>query len=415
MKNLNIFSVTVSSIIPLLILGPLFPDLIVCLLSLVFLFYVFKYKLFFYFTKKPIILFFIFCAYCILVSIFVAKDVLLSFESSLFYFRIGVFSCLIWYLLEKNTKILEYFYYSFLASFSVLIVDGYVQFFTGYNTIGIQVSGIRVSSFFVDELIMGSYLSRLYPMAFALLLLKRQNNKIELSLITIFFFLTSGLIYISGERTALFFHVLSVTFITLLIKKLKLLRCFIFIGLFAITAILSLQNNDLKKRMLISSFESIGINKETKYIFSQGHNDLVVGAYKMFLDKPVFGHGPKMFREICKDKKYSSGVSHCSTHPHNFYIQLLAETGIIGFMFLFSVFIYVIYCALRQIKTIVLKEKRYLTDYQVCLLASLLITVWPLSPNGNFFNNWLAICYSLPFGFYLHSIYGKNRRDQLKE
>jgi len=167
--------------------------------------------------------------------------------------------------------------------------------------------------------------------------------------------------------------------------------------------------------MLISSFESIGINKETKYIFSQGHNDLVAGAYKMFLDKPVFGHGPKMFREICKDKKYSSGVSHCSTHPHNFYIQLLAETGIIGFMFLFSVFIYVIYCALRQIKTIVLKEKRYLTDYQVCLLASLLITVWPLSPNGNFFNNWLAICYSLPFGFYLHSIYGKNRRDQLKE
>jgi hypothetical protein len=33
------------------------------------------------------------------------------------------------------------------------------------------------------------------------------------------------------------------------------------------------------------------------------------------------------------------------------------------------------------------------------------------SPNGNFFNNWLAIVYSLPTGFYLHSIYGNNRKD----
>ena len=73
------------------------------------------------------------------------------------------------------------------------------------------------------------------------------------------------------------------------------------------------------------------------------------------------------------------------------------------------------YCGVRQLKTIVFKEKRYLSDYQVCLLACLLITVWPLSPNGNFFNNWLAICYSLPVGFYLHSIYEKNRKQAFKE
>ena len=94
-------------------------------------------------------------------------------------------------------------------------------------------------------------------------------------------------------------------------------------------------------------------------------------------------------------------------HPHNFYIQLLAETVIIGFLFLFSALIYFLYSALRQFKSIILKQKRPLTDYQVCLLAGILITVWPFTPNGNFFNNWLMVAYSLPIGFYLQSIYSK--------
>ena len=133
----------------------------------------------------------------------------------------------------------------------------------------------------------------------------------------------------------------------------------------------------------------------------------------MFKDQPLLGHGPKMFRVICKDEKYAVGISPCMTHPHNFYVQLLAETGIIGFLFLFSAFVYVIYTALRQFKSIIFRQKRPLTDYQVCLLGGILITVWPLTTNGNFFNNWLMIVYSLPVGFYLQSIYSKKSRKYI--
>ena len=414
MKLINFI---VILIIPFLILGPFVPDLIVSLSSLVFLGYVFRDRLFFYFTKKPLIVFFAFCLYCILVSLVVAEDKLLSFESSLFYFRIGVFSCLIWYLIEQDKKILQYFYYALVFCFVALVADGYLQFFAGENILGYSKwENNRISSFFDDELIMGSYLSRLFPLLFALFLIK-EKKRFETYFIGLLFILIDVLIYMSGERTAFFYLNLSTLFIIVLINQYQKFRLLTFIIAFALIGTLTVTNDKLKTRMITKPATNMGFIKsdQEKYIFTKVHDSHIKTAFNMFLDKPVFGHGPKMFRVICKDEKYATGVKPCSTHPHNFYIQLLAETGIIGFLFLLSALLYVIYFALRQFKTIVFKEQRYLTDYQVCLLACLLITVWPLSPNGNFFNNWLMICYSLPVGFYLHSIYGKNRKEVLKK
>ena len=175
-EQLKIYYFLILSLIPFLIWGPFFPDLIVSLSSLIFLYYVIKNKEFRFFKNKPLIIFFIFCAYCILVSIFVAKDMLLSLGSSLFYFRIGVFNCVIWYLIEQDKKILNYFYYALVICFSALIIDSYIQFFSGTNIIGLPKAGDRISSFFGEELIMGSYLSRLFPLLFALFVLKEKKN-----------------------------------------------------------------------------------------------------------------------------------------------------------------------------------------------------------------------------------------------
>ena len=400
------YSLLLSLIIPFLILGPFFPDLIVSLSSLFFLIYIVKNKLLFFFNKKPLTFFFIFCIYCILDSIFVARDILLSFESSLFYFRIGVFSCLIWYLLEQDKKILNYFYYSLVICFSALIVDGYFQFFVGENILGLpKGENNRISSFFGDELIMGSYLSRLFPLLFALFILK-EKKKLELYFGSLLFILLGGLVLISGERAAFFFYCLSFIFIIIFMNGYAKFRIVLSVCSVIVIIIIISSYSQVKNRVLSNPTSTI-----TKSIFTPAHDSLIRTAYNMFLEKPLVGHGPKMFRVICEDEKYAVGITPCMTHPHNFYVQLLAETGIIGFSFLFSVFAYVSYCAYRQFKSIVLRQKRYLTDYQVCLLAGILITVWPLTTNGNFFHNWLMIVYSLPVGFYLHSIYGKNRKN----
>ncbi|MDA7801676.1 O-antigen ligase family protein [Candidatus Pelagibacter sp.] len=340
-----------------------------------------------------------------------AENIALSIKSSLFYFRIGVFSCFIWYLIENDKSILNYFYYALVLCFSALVVDGYFQYFTGANIFGLKIIENRISSFFGDELIMGSYLSRLFPLLFALFLVKKKQ-KFEIYFIGLLFILVDVLIYVSGERSAFFFLNLSTVFIIILIKEYQKFRLITFIiAIFCIT-ILSLNSSKLNDRMFIDPAKHMGLIESSvePTIFTPHHDSLIRTAYNMFKDQPLLGHGPKMFRVICKNKKYATGITPCMTHPHNFYVQLLAETGIIGFLFLFSALSYVLYAALRQFKSIIFKRKRYLTDYQVCLLAGILITVWPFSPNGNFFTNWLIITYSLPVGFYLESIYSKKNR-----
>ena len=409
--NTLLINLSIVLIVPFLIWGPFFPDLIVVIVTLFFSYYVIKKKLYYYFNNIPLKIFFLFCVVAVISSIF-AKDILFSLKSSIFYFRIGIFTCFIWYLIDKDRIILSYFYYALILCFTVLTIDGYYQYFNGKNLFGFEIVGTRISSFFGDEMIMGSYLSRLFPLLFALFLIKKKKTN-EIYFIGLLFILVDILIYLSGERTAFFYLNLSTIFIIILIKDYKKFRLITFtIALFCVF-IISLNSSKLTNRMILEPLNDMGFIENSKdvTIFSPTHDSMIKTAFNMFLDKPLLGHGPKMFRKLCSQKKYAVGFPSCSTHPHNFYVQLLAETGIIGVSFLLILFFYIFYCCYKHIKSIIFKQERYLTDYQICLLSCLLITTWPFAPNGNFFNNWLMIVYSLPIGFYLQSIYSRKKSD----
>ena len=407
-SSLFFINLVMASIIPFLILGPFLPDLIVSISALFFLFFILKNNNFSYLNNIPFYIFLIFCVISIISSL-EAIDISKSIKSSLFYFRIGLFSFFICYLINRDKSILSYFYYAIVICFSILVIDGYFQYFNGFNLLGFK--NARVSSFFGDELILGSYLSRLFPLLFALFLVKKKK-KFEIYFIGILFIFVDVLIYMSGERAAFFFLNLSTVFIILLIKEYQKFRLVTFIIAIIAIIFLSLNSSKFTNRMFKGPAEDMGFLKSSDkfIIFSPAHDSLIRTAFNMYKAKPIIGHGPKMFRLICENKKYAVGVMPCNSHPHNFYVQLLAETGVIGFLILLSALCYVLYSALRQLKSIIFRQKRPLTDYQVCLLAALLITVWPLTTNGNFFNNWLMIVYSLPLGFYLQTFNSKKRQ-----
>ena len=137
-----------------------------------------------------------------------------------------------------------------------------------------------------------------------------------------------------------------------------------------------------------------------KYLFSLGHSKHYEVAFKMFSDKPLFGHGLKSFRYKCHKFQVDIG---CSSHPHNTYVQLLAESGIFSFILVLILFFLFCYLIIKNYLNR-LKFNKNFYNARVFILGSFLISLFPIVPTGSFFTNWLSIIYFLPLGilFYLY-------------
>ena len=392
------FPVFLFTLIPFfLITGPFLSDLSISLISLLFLIHCFKNKNFSYFKNKYFYFFLIFWFYLILNSL-INNFNLDSLKISFFYFRYGVFVIAIATLLEVNDKFIKYFFYTILICFIALILDGFYEYIFENKNIA------RVTSFFSEEKILGSYLSRLWPIFFGLSIffIKKKNKLFYLFILV--FILSEALVFLSAERSSFFYINLSAIFVILFSQKLVKLRLITLLFSILLLVILSFINPTAKERIFDQTLKQINLFDENNrlqekiYIFSKEHTEIYTAAYRIFLDNKFLGAGVKNFRNICKDEKYNTHRDSCSTHPHNTYLQILSETGIIGFSFLIFVFIY--FCKYVFMHLVLrFKKKYYFNDFQICVLSGILIYLWPIVPTGNVFSNWLniAMIINLPF------------------
>lgn len=394
----------ICSILPLLISGPFLPDLIVTIIALLFVINCFINKNFSYFNNIYFKIFLLFYFICVLSTI-LSDYPFHSYLSSFFYIRFAIFSTAFYFILHKNTKIVNYLFYILLATYLILVLDSFLQYLTGYNIIGIPKQDVRLSSFFGSELIIGSYLSRLAPLLIALYFINESFNKKNVNILFFWFliFLSSIIVFLSGERASFFFTILLFIYLLLMLQK-NFIKICIFTILFILSIIL-INKFDLsvKNRMFDQTKKQMGLNKESEQVipFSNEHLGHYLVALDLFKKNPVFGVGPKNFRKCCFDNQiYSVKPYICTSHPHNTYIQLLAETGIIGFLIILSIFISISYYSLKHLYFRVFKNLIIFKEYEVCLLASFVITLWPVVPTGNFFNNFISIIYFYPIAVF---------------
>ena len=134
-----------------------------------------------------------------------------------------------------------------------------------------------------------------------------------------------------------------------------------------------------------SLFENIKYNKHFRHYET---------SILIFKDHPFFGTGLKKFRKISHETKYNKSIyGHGGTiHPHQFHFEWLAETGVIGYILLFSFFCY----------SIILGLKEYIVKKNIFLLSAILflvVSLIPFIPSGSFFTTYGATIFWINFGF----------------
>jgi O-antigen ligase len=411
-------------LLPLALLtGPAFPDFLVILSSIFFLVHLFYFK-FDVITEKKLFFFFLLFYFFLLFSSSLSSHLWISLKFSLPYIRFILLAFLIAYLLENNKLIfLRFFFLTCLVALLILFFDSILQFYSGKNILGVAspVQG-RIGSIFGDELILGSYALKISPMFFISIFYLNISDILKKKIFFIAYSLIFFIILISGDRAPLLLFFLYSLLLFFLLKPYR--KLFFVIGVLLVTFFIMflIFNKSSYNRIIVQTINEIGlgeidysqkvlrINKDNnlklyeknkKHFFSAIHENYFIVGIKIFNDHPIIGAGPKAYSQLSKSPQYALDHFSYIGHPHNFYIQLLAETGIIGFT---TVFLFLIYLIIKY-QTIQKNYKQNNNRFDILIagiaVSGLLFHLWPLTTTGSFFTNYNCILIYMCLGFFL--------------
>tara|TARA_B100000965_G_scaffold405951_1_gene442117 strand:+ start:1473 stop:2531 length:1059 start_codon:yes stop_codon:yes gene_type:complete len=348
-----------------------------------------------------------------------------SLKATLFYFRYIFFVIGVYFLILQNKKnILEKLYVVLFLSFFLIFISTIIHLLIDlYYDLGeSQISGI-----FFSEKISGTYVAYLFPILQTLSISNKDFLKRIKNLTVIIFLISLFIVMISGQRSALVLFIFSniILFIGLkeYRKKIFINKYLLIFFIFFLFLFFSI-NSSISKRIFNQTIEQIYNNGDI-VLFSKHHESHYITSMKMFNQNKIFGVGPRLFRELCDHDNYkyyynkalqydNTGnpariegrvfikfLDGCSTHPHNIIIQVLAETGIIGFLFIFSLISYMWIDFYKNYKF----NKYNIITYG--FLTSLVTIFFPFIPSNNFFSSFFGVYIFFSISFWISLKYLK--------
>tara|TARA_A100001011_G_scaffold377062_1_gene440334 strand:- start:4885 stop:6195 length:1311 start_codon:yes stop_codon:yes gene_type:complete len=376
--------------------------------------------------KKNKVYFFIICSffiYIILVSIInylpvldqndLNKDRLIK---SFLFLRYLVLFLIIRKMVSENHFFSQYLFVS--SSIVTIIVgcDLILQFYTGSNILGFTSEFSRHHpGLFIDEPVAGHFLQRFSPivlfyMSFFYFKKSFKRGDLIFLSISVFFILT---IFISGNRMPLILFFLNLFLILYFFKNLRKVLI-IFFGIVISSYYIYFNNisddnpwryhmGNLKAHSyeLIFKKDSLSI-KDNITKNRSWHLSTYRAAINTWNKNKIFGAGLKSFRTNCEWKKYIM----CNMHPHNYYLEMLTDLGLMGFVFLIIIFFYPIFIFLKKMRT-----KNYFLNNDNFKFFPLFVIffceVFPIRTSGSFFTTSNSTILFLMLGILIGEIYKK--------
>ena len=322
---------------------------------------------------------------------------------SIFFFKYLLLYFTLRYLIENKIINFKIFFLSCSLSSLFVCLDIFFQFFYGKDIFGYEIIyGRKLSGPFGDELIAGGYIQRFSLFAFFLIpifynSISTRMLKCIISVLTVIFLF--GLI-LSGNRMPLILFVFALSLIMLFQKQTRKFL-FPFIIIFSLFYFLifnlspQVKNNFNNFYNQISMMINIVIEKDYNNKNSPQYMKEFSTFYETWLLNKYIGGGIKNFRYYCHVRQNIDKNSKfiCNMHPHNYYLEILTETGVVGFGILIIIFLLILYNSLYK-KYFTLSHLKY-NNLIIPFIFLFFVEIFPVKSTGSFFTTGNATYFFL--------------------
>ncbi len=311
---------------------------------------------------------------------------------SIFFLKYLLLYIVLRYLIETNTLNFKYFFNSCTLVSIFVSFDIIYQFFNGTDIFGYEGIKNKLGGPFGDELIAGGFIQRFSIFSFFLIPLFYSDQlgkylKVIIPILFIIFFVS---IVLSGNRMPLILFLFTVSLIILFQKQTRkyfLTSMIIFILIFSL---LFNFNNKVKNNFIafynqISQMVVIVLEKDFSNKRQPPYLKEFTSFYGTWLMNKYIGGGIKNFRYYCHERSNIDKDSKfiCNMHPHNYYLEILTETGVVGFFLISIIFMMILY--LTFLKTYFIKSKLNDNKIIIAFIFLFIAEIFPIKSTGSFF------------------------------
>ncbi len=310
-----------------------------------------------------------------------------SFSRSLLWIRFIVLFAAVSTWLVQSPRDVKLIIIAWASTIGFTVIDSLIQLLRGISLTGRPISGTRLTGP-LDRPNIGMFVARIgFPLVIGtafLLIHSRTVSTLKVAGIAGALLAGFGFILLTGERAASLLTLIAIlTSLGLAIlfapSRYRLYGVLLGVVTIGIIVIVGLSSSRILAR--IDSLLDILNN-----FWTSPYGELFAAGLQVWREYPLTGAGMKNYQSACQTLLGDTLTDGCHPHPHNLYIEWLAETGIVG-----SLGFVAFLTTLASVCIGLLKQQTENRVVGSLTSGCFMLLLFPVTASQSFFSNWPAM------------------------